>query len=307
MSPSTRLSAVVSLIAGCAVFVVACNATSDVGAFGGGYEDAGLMPYSPDASDAGAPETSVMDVQTAVTPVVMGNPLCQYSTSGSLCSPDSFSVCAPTGSGAPADAGLADAYGGYAAVFGCHVAPAMVAVPDATSAALLTTPAVAPACLPAGLGVDGVPCDSPSDCAPGYECVGTNHGACRHYCCGSSTPACLLSDFCDVQQTVQAPMLTVPVCMPIQPCQLLPNSCPSNETCAVVREDGTKSCVAVGNATAGQSCDTQHCASGLVCLGTTGARTCYTLCAMKANSCTAPQTCKGGPPLFVDPGVGICE
>jgi hypothetical protein len=96
--------------------------------------------------------------------------------------------------------------------------------------------------------------------------------------------------------------------MPVEPCELLPNTCGPDYTCAVVREDGTKSCVAVGKATEGQSCDTQHCASDLVCLGTPGARTCYKLCAMKASgACQTPQTCKGGPPLFVDPGVGICE
>jgi hypothetical protein len=169
-------------------------------------------------------------------------------------------------------------------------------------------PAVAPACIPAGLGIDGTLCDTPSDCAPGYECVGTDHKACRHYCCAGSAQACLLNQFCDIQQTVQTPSLNVPVCMPlIQPCGLVPNTCLGQYTCAVVRDDGTKSCVAVGMATVGESCDTQHCASGLVCLGTAGARTCFALCTMRPGQCPPPQTCKGGPPLFVDPGVGICE
>ena len=74
-----------------------------------------------------------------------------------------------------------------------------------------------------------------------------------------------------------------------------------------MREDGTDSCVAVGSATAGQSCETEHCAAGLVCLGAT-ARTCYALCEIiGAGQCPAPQTCKGGPPLFQDPGVGVCQ
>jgi len=112
--------------------------------------------------------------------------------------------------------------------------------------------------------------------------------------------------------------MSVPVCMPLRQCELVaaldlegglpqPATCPSGQTCAVVREDGATSCVAIGTATAGQSCETEHCAAGFVCLGAT-VRTCYALCLMTdPGPCPAPQACKGGPPLFADPGVGVCQ
>jgi hypothetical protein len=97
--------------------------------------------------------------------------------------------------------------------------------------------------------------------------------------------------------------------MPMEHCILL-QPCPlQKETCAVVRDDGRTSCVATGNAKAGQSCDTEHCAAGLVCLGSAGERTCFTLCStrMPALQCASTQKCQGGLPLFPDPDIGICQ
>jgi hypothetical protein len=97
--------------------------------------------------------------------------------------------------------------------------------------------------------------------------------------------------------------------MPVQECTLLEIlQCPAAETCAVVRDDGTTSCVAIGSALAGQSCETDHCAGGLVCLGTPGTRSCYVLCHTgSTKECAGPEKCQGGLPLFPDPGVGICQ
>jgi hypothetical protein len=74
----------------------------------------------------------------------------------------------------------------------------------------------------------------------------------------------------------------------------------------VVRDDGETSCVEIGNAAAGQACDTDRCGPGLACLGVPGSRRCFQLC-RTANpaACSAPQVCKGGKPLFSD-GYGIC-
>jgi hypothetical protein len=193
-------------------------------------------------------------------------------------------------------------------VFGCHLAPAPSAPGDAATASTPPVPQVAPACLPAGLGLNGALCRAPADCAPGYECVASD-GTCRHYCCTGNS-ACLPDvQFCDIQQTAQASPLSVPVCMPIEPCALLqPGACPLHETCAVVREDGSKSCVAVGNASVGESCETDHCKADLVCLGAPRYHHCYSLCKMtQPGQCPPTQTCKGGLPLFVDPGFGVCE
>jgi hypothetical protein len=82
-------------------------------------------------------------------------------------------------------------------------------------------------------------------------------------------------------------------------------TCAPNETCAVARfENGATSCVPTGNAVAGQSCVSDHCAQGLMCLG----GLCYTLCHTAAPvECSASQSCVGGLPLFADPGIGVCQ
>lgn len=169
---------------------------------------------------------------------------------------------------------------------------------------------VGPVCLPSGTAMDGMSCPSTADCAPGFECVGDRQ--CRAYCCDGScgNP----SAFCDIQTTLTSPMIKVPVCMPITSCGLLDSeggSCPADQTCALVPDTGATTCVAVGPRQAGDECDTDHCARGLVCLGTSGERSCYTLCHTMArvNECsgTATPVCKGGIPLFPVPGIGICQ
>jgi hypothetical protein len=170
---------------------------------------------------------------------------------------------------------------------------------------------VRPVCTASGSSTDGMMCSGPTDCAPGYECVGT--GKCQPYCCKD---ACSRPDqFCDIQPTAKDPALKVPVCMPIQTCGLLDSggaACPDNATCAVVRFDtGATGCVAIGPSQAGDQCNTVNCARGLTCLGTPGEKSCYILChtGERTTECasTPKQTCKGGIPLFPNPGIGICE
>lgn len=300
-------------VAALALCVGACGASgSSAAGFGAGGDDAGGGVSPP--VDAGAVETP--DAPLAATPaatVYQGNPLCNASPATSCCYPDALSLCAPSACLPLSDGGAADGGSGYASqvvVYGCHLAPvAATAEPaNVASDAMASAAAaqVAPACTPAGPGLDGALCHDPDDCAPGYECVGSP-GACRHYCCEGNT-ACRADQFCDIQQTAGSATMNVPVCMPVRQCELLlDQTCPSGQTCAVVREDGSVSCLAIGSASVGQSCETEHCGAGLVCLGAT-ARSCYALCQMTGPSqCPSGQSCKGGPPLFVDPGVGVCQ
>ena len=169
---------------------------------------------------------------------------------------------------------------------------------------------VEPMCVPAGMGTDGMPCGAPADCAAGYEC--TSDHRCRTYCCDGECSN--QNTFCDIQTTLAYPGLKVPVCMPITSCGLLDSeggSCPPTQTCALVPDTGATTCVAVGPRQAGDECDTDHCARGLVCLGPPGDKSCYTLCHTMArmNECTGTPTpaCKGGIPLFPVPGIGICQ
>jgi hypothetical protein len=286
----------------------ACGASAVSGFTVPAPEDAGgpNLIHDVDASPADAPAPEAGTEATTAAAVYQGNPLCNASTATSCCYPDTLNVCSPAACEPPSDAG-ADAAGGYsqqAGYGGCHLVPGPIPASAATGSP--AAQAVTPSCTPAGLGLDGALCHNPDDCAPGYECVG-NIGTCRHYCC-SGNGACRVDQFCDIQRTASGSTMNVPVCVPTRQCDLLqPGTCPSNQTCAVVREDGSLSCVAVGDAMAGQSCAAEHCGSGLVCLGA-ATRTCYALCQVgKANQCPASQTCKGGLPLFVDPSVGVCQ
>jgi hypothetical protein len=305
-------------------FVLAVGLASLAACSSGSVESVVTSPSTSGGGSPGLPaEAGIIDAadaadeSMAAVVVYQGSPLCNASPATSCCYPDALTLCEPMACESLADAGPNEGAGGYVSqvAYGCHLTPAPPTPPasatspaadDATSAAAAQP--VTPACTPAGLGLDGASCKQPNDCAPGYECVGDG-GTCRHYCCAGNS-ACLLDQFCDIQQTTGGTAMSVPVCMPVRQCDLLApeaSACPSGQTCAVVREDGSESCLALGSATVGQSCETDHCADGLVCLGAT-VRTCYTLCHMGlAGQCPATQSCKGGPPLFIDPGVGVCQ
>jgi hypothetical protein len=302
MSP--RPSRTRSLLVALAMGVAGCSSGPNVNnsvpgsASGSGVSD----PYlGSDASDTGTPDTSTQnEVPEAASghtsmPALFsaGSPLCSAAPSPSDCQPDD-----PTGTQAcqhAPDAGIDPnaAAGSDAATLACHVA----ALGDAAGQ---------PTCLPAGTGTVGQKCYWPLDCAPGLECVGT--GTCQPYCCGGNSK-CGQDAFCDIQPVTAFTWTKVPVCMPLRACTLFQYSCDLGETCAVVKADGTTSCVAAGTAQAGDSCDTSHCGLGLACLGASGARRCYKLChtAPMPPACPLAQTCKGGLPLFPDPDFGICQ
>jgi hypothetical protein len=101
---------------------------------------------------------------------------------------------------------------------------------------------------------------------------------------------------------------------------LTAGSCPSGQTCAVVKDDGSTSCVVVGKAVAGEPCegdgssqtggagDPFHCAAGLTCLGAPGSRTCAALCHVDSpTDCPSGTTCTGSAQLFKDGNIGICQ
>jgi hypothetical protein len=172
-------------------------------------------------------------------------------------------------------------------------------------------------CLAAGTGGDGEQCQKSTDCADSFECVGSP-GQCRHYCCAGNTSCDQASSvttsatFCDVQPTAVGG-LNVPVCEPVTSCTLLltgtgNGSCPKGETCAVVKDDGTTSCVQIGTVGIGGDCDVYHCAAELTCLGPAGSRTCFQLCQVDAPAaCPSGTTCMSSAQLFTNANVGICQ
>jgi hypothetical protein len=260
---------------------------------------------APDAADAGTEDvrTSPESGWLTANPVE-GSPLCNASPAGgiSTCFPDNPSTvkaCRIAPDGGAYDPS-ADYDGG---ILGCHVV-SEAGVGDAPAKPTA-------ACLPSGTGTDGAPCHLPTDCAASHECVGA--GVCRRYCC--SDP-CDSYHFCDVQPETATPSLTVPVCMPIRGCVLFEPSgeasCGANETCAAfVAASATAytACVDVGPGHEGDSCDSQHCARDLLCIGLWGQKQCRKLCHTDADAgdCSSSQTCMGGLPLFPNPAIGLCE
>jgi hypothetical protein len=302
------LSLALALLAAPVVAAAGCQAQTFTVADGAptvsNTDDGGASLWQ--TAESGAGSSTGGGEPDAKAPAFQGSPLCAAQPP-SDCYPDDPST-AKACDLAP-DGGPYNATSGYDnAKLACRVQ----ASPNSAAG-------VQPVCAPAGTAGDGSWCKSSEECAPTYDCVGA--GTCQRYCC-SGNSECLTAEFCDIQTTVATSSIEVPVCMPIHPaggCTLLdPTSCCSGtaacaQTCAVVREDGATSCVAVGAAKAGESCDYDHCAAGLVCLGTPGQRLCFQLCHVGAtsssNECSASpqQSCKGGLPLFPDPTIGICQ
>lgn len=291
--PAVLLGAALIAPAACSVSfsTTAANGGADDNGDGGTY-DAGT---TDDRMNAAGGDAAAPGADGGFGSAYEGSPLCKYSKPHG-CLPD----VPPTASDCNVGDGGAEASdAGATTPLACRVGyDSALAAP-------------APACVRAGYGHDGDACQSGSDCAPGFECVGA--GECRHYCCEESTCDSFdKSTFCDVQAMKAPPVAgaNVPACMPVRSCKLLmPGYCADGETCAVVKpNDGTTSCVAIGPAKVGDKCDETHCGQGLVCLGTVGSRTCFQLCHTASSSdCPSGQMCKSGAPLFPDSRVGICK
>lgn len=251
-------------------------------------EDAGAQgPLTVDASEGGDVAAAQPQAST-----YSGSPLCNASAA-SVCYPDNPTTAqnchtAPDGGAYDPDAGYADA--GVA----CHIGS--------------TDAGPQPQCSSSGPNQEGASCHLSSDCTVGDECVG-DPGICRHYCC-LGVSVCSSSEFCDIRPKAQDPSTQVPVCIPLRPCGLIDEwsdagECPALETCAVARIDtGATSCVPTGGAAEGESCQTDHCAAGLVCLGVTCFKLCHTAV---PKECSADQTCKASLPIFPNPLVGVCQ
>jgi hypothetical protein len=99
----------------------------------------------------------------------------------------------------------------------------------------------------------------------------------------------------------------LPVCVAARACRLLVGKdCADGETCAVVRNDGTTGCVATGPRGVGDSCESGNCASGSICLGEFGRRTCLLLCSEETLPCPDGRRCVWGEPLLPDRNAGVC-
>ena len=285
--------------------VIACNSgfadSADVAAAGSPSFDAAAA-YAADAGVANSRRN------------VVGSELCNIDLQGT-CQPDDLTACEEAtglagdsgGDGGPvtlADAGVTDA------AFANDAGPQP---PADAGAGLLACrvvrrgTTVGPQCTASGAGKDGDACRASLDCGVGFECVG-NPGQCRRYCCLGSK-SCGEGRVCDKQTLFGDESVTVPVCAPVHPCQLLaPKACPDNQTCAIAdQRNGQTSCLTIGSAQVGESCETINCGAGLTCLGQEGTRSCFKLCTKsKYGDCPSETKCKGSAPLFTNLDQGVC-
>ena len=242
-----------------------------------------------------------------------GSPLCHATIK--TCFPDvPYPSAADAGAGAAADASptpISMACGGDAADGGDAASPGAADGAYSSVACRVRTSGAdtsAPTCSASGAGSDGAMCKTGADCSPGFDCTGA--GVCRRYCCQGECSGKMNGSnnfFCDIVSLTEETTL-IPACVPVKACSLLdPKACAdSKETCAIVKDDGTTSCVAAGSAGQGASCDEAHCSAGLVCLGQPGVRQCFQLCKMQESTCPTGLTCKANA-LSHDPSVGICQ
>jgi hypothetical protein len=139
----------------------------------------------------------------------------------------------------------------------------------------------------AGSSDIGEPCLRASDCMPGQGCVAP--GVCRPYCCGD-LEACPVDTYCAPRELADG---DVPAS--------LTGARPTDETCTIVRVDGTTSCVTPGDGKLDEPCP---CAAGYVC--STGVNRCLKMCRIGTrDDCPPAHTCQGGSNSYPD-GFGIC-
>jgi hypothetical protein len=144
-------------------------------------------------------------------------------------------------------------------------------------------------CLPSGENQEGQVCASASDCAAGLGCEAETL-KCRPYCCGD-VEACPAQTFCAprpmAEETSEAPT-PIPLCVPVTDCVLLDTTCGEGQTCSIVREDGTTSCVPAGTGEACDDCSVNACADGFICSKSTNR--CLKLCHVNGST----DECMGG-------------
>jgi hypothetical protein len=257
-------------------------------------------PLDDQGASSGSPTLPTTDASVAKPALYRGNPLCRVTDS---CMPDDDGYRRTTGT---SECALPVSDAGDASAAGDGTANACRIGRDSGVIAAMCKQGEA------GSGTDGTACEVGADCAAGFDCVAGEKGAkaCRHYCCTGTCKAQASQNgsatFCDVQPLVDVNH-KAPVCMPLKRCTLLSTGeCNANESCAVVTETGETGCVTSGDVQVGGSCDEDHCAAKLTCLGQPGSRKCFKLCKVNASDCGPSQVCTTST-VFNDPDFGICQ
>ena len=156
------------------------------------------------------------------------------------------------------------------------------------------------ACASVGEFAAGDPCESAAHCGAGLGCVATpSGGVCRAYCC-DEVEDCAADTYCAPLAMAES-AVKVPVCIPVKKCQPLDDTtCDNGQTCTIVRDDGTTSCVDPGPGLRSEGCP---CAPGFVCSKINN--TCLQLCQLGNDADCMGGTCQGGVMGYPE-GIGIC-
>jgi hypothetical protein len=299
---SFRSTSVVFAVLGIALGAAACSAATDAADGSDNSTGTGGDGSNMPAPDSGVTTfTGVGDASPASASLY--NSLCHFVQGVSPCKPDDTAPPPSNTCSAGDDAGA----GTPPTIDGGDAGPSPIACHVTLDSASTDT---APACTSSGTGGNGAQCLGSLDCAAGFECVGSP-GVCRRYCC-TLPGTCDANSFCDVQAETSAGSVKVPICEPVQPCQLMGTdpTCGAGETCGIVnQDDGTTSCLSAGPADVGEDCDDTHCKENLVCLGDVGAKKCFALCSKLHPNCASGETCTGAAPLFQGDNskIGVCE
>ncbi|MEP7125780.1 MAG: hypothetical protein ABJE95_32920 [Byssovorax sp.] len=321
LSLAALLAAAVSSVAGCAALSLGSSGSGEssaTGAGGGlilpGATGAGGSTMVSGTSGAGGSFTPpyLMGSYTYLcggdtASCIPGNAVCSLidpgkndggiggntttTTSGS--GGGSASSSSSGAGGAPPDKSTSSATGGES--------DAGVLPPTLTCKLAPISGAAVAGCVPAGDLVVGNPCQTAGDCGVGLACVATpSGGVCRPYCCGE-VEECPLDTYCAPVPMAEA-AVKIPVCLPAYKCKPLDDStCMNGQTCTIVRDDGTTSCVDPGDGSRGDHCP---CGAGQVCSKITN--TCLKLCHIGSDTADCGAgTCQGGVMGYPD-GIGIC-
>ena len=270
MSPALPFS----FLLACALAAVA-SAGCDVTGFGAASYASPTVEGLPDIDGGDAAAAVGVDAaaEGPTAEATQGSPLCNAAATGG-CYPDDATTTKACDL-AP-DGGVYNSASDYGdTALACRV----VATDNGSALD------VAPACTPAGAGGDGARSRRRATACrrtTASAVVARPPPAPASATAARATPRASRPSSATSRPRRRRRRSSIPVCMPIHPaggCQLLdPTACTSqDEQCAVVRENGATSCVAIGTAKAHDGCDTAHCAAGLVCLGAVGQRECYQL------------------------------
>ncbi len=306
-----RGAASLLLLAACSALVACSQGSDDAQGTAGACPGPFCGTAGAASGDAGSTEGAAFDGPAGAT----RSPLCGAGG----CDPDWASACVEPGSGgvegdAGDDATPLDATPGLPYPPGApspSPSPDDAAAPDAGAPASACHVHRSPSglrstCEASGAALLGDACATSHDCGAGLACMGlAGGGSCRPYCCGDPE-ACPAATFCaprPLAEDASSPTpLLVPACVPADGCELLHvDACPASLACAIVRADGTTSCVSPGGGRRDESCP---CAEGYVCAKS--ANVCLKLCHTGLGAAECPGgTCQGGSGAF-PPGFGVC-